>query len=231
MTQPIATSSNVTVSTRTAGRSFTSQQSRRAPVRFPMFLVPLVVALTVTGQLRAQSQEGLSGQQIEAINALVTSAMSKDVVAGVSVAVGKGGKLVWSDGYGMADVENNVPATAQTMYRTASISKWLTATAALRLVEDGKLDLDAPVQRYCPQYPEKQWPLTPRHLLSHIGGVRHYYGANRENPSTDEERRKLDEARQREAAGQVIRYTDVIKPLDTFKDDPLLFQPGARFNY
>jgi serine beta-lactamase-like protein LACTB, mitochondrial len=215
----------------TAEHSFTIPQSQRFPVRLAVRLAPLLLTIILAGQPRAQTQEGLSEQQIEAINGLVTSAMSKDVVGGVSVAVAKAGKLVWSDGYGLADVENNVPATAQTMYRTASISKWLTASAALRLVEDGKLDLDAPVQRYCPQYPEKQWPLTSRHLLSHIGGVRHYHGANRENPSTDAERRKLEEARRREGAGQVIRYTDVIKPLDAFKDDPLLFQPGTRFNY
>ena len=227
MTRRIAISSSATASTRTpvlVEHGFTVPKSRRP-------LAAILLTIILAAQLRAQTQEGLSQQQIEAIKGLVTSAMSKDVVGGVSVAVAKGGKLVWSEGYGLADVENNVPATAETMYRTASISKWLTASAALRLVEDGKLDLDAPVQRYCPQYPEKQWPLTARHLLSHLGGVRHYHGANRENPSTDAERRKLDEARQREAAGQVIRYTDVIKPLDTFKDDPLLFQPGARFNY
>jgi serine beta-lactamase-like protein LACTB len=98
-------------------------------------------------------------------------------------------------------------------------------------VEAGKLDLDAPIQQYCPQYPKKQWTITTRQLLSHLSGVRHYHGANGEPRKTDAERRALDELSAREDMTQLVRYTDVIKPLDVFKDDPLVFQPGTRFTY
>jgi serine beta-lactamase-like protein LACTB, mitochondrial len=139
--------------------------------------------------------------------------------------------VIWSAGFGKADLEQDVPATAHSLFRTASVAKWFTATAAMRLVEQGKLDLDAPIQRYCPQFPEKPWPITSRELLSHMAGVRHNYGNNGEKQDTDAERKALDELIQRERSTQYTRYTDVIKPLDAFKDDPLLFQPGTSTHY
>src|SRR5262249_47204467 len=106
-----------------------------------------------------------------------------------------------------------------------------TATAALRLVEEGKLELDAPVQKYCPSYPQKQYAVTSRHLLSHMSGVRHYYGANGESQKTEEERNALQELVRREQSTQYIRFVDVVTPLNAFKDDALLFQPGTKVLY
>lgn len=146
------------------------------------------------------------------------------------MAVSRDGQI-WSAGFGKADLEQDVPVTAQSMFRTASVAKWFTAVAAMRLVEDGKLDLDAPVQQYCPQFPQKQWPITSRQLLTHRAGVRHSYGDNGEKPETDAERQALEERIQRERNAQLVRHTDVIKPLDTFRNDPLLFQPGTRTHY
>ncbi len=79
----------------------------------------------------------------------------------------------------MADLENSVPVKATTVYRTASIAKPMTATAVMLLAEQGKLDLDAPIQKYCAAFPEKPWPVTARQLLGHLGGVRHYAKAGR----------------------------------------------------
>jgi serine beta-lactamase-like protein LACTB len=73
----------------------------------------------------------------------------------------------------MADLENFVPATSLTLFRLGSISKPITATAVLQLSERGKLDLDVEVQKYCPAFP-KEWPITARELLGHLGGMRHY---------------------------------------------------------
>ena len=140
------------------------------------------------------------------------------------------GKL-WSAAFGEADLEQHVPASAQSMFRTGSVGKWFTATAAMRLAEDGKLDLDAPVQKYCPQYSTKPWPVTSRQLLAHLAGVRHYYGDNGEKPTTDAERTELAARVARERAGQFVRYTDMVGPLEIFKDDPLLFEPGTKARY
>ncbi|XP_030620912.1 serine beta-lactamase-like protein LACTB, mitochondrial isoform X2 [Chanos chanos] len=100
---------------------------------------------------------------------------SPGVVVGVSV----DGTQVWCEGLGYADLENRVPCGPETVMRIASISKPLTATAVAQLWEDGKLDLDAPVQKYVPEFPEKQFEgenvtITPRMLLSHLSGIRHY---------------------------------------------------------
>ncbi len=105
----------------------------------------------------------------------------------------------------------SVPAKASTVYRLASISKPITATAVMQLVERGKLDLDAPIQKYCPAFPEKRWGITLRQLLGHLGGVRHYG-----NPGEMRSTR---------------HYTDVVTPLAMFKDDPLLHEPGTAYSY
>ena len=96
------------------------------------------------------------------------------------------------------------------MYRLGSIAKTVTATAVLQLAEKGKLDLDAPVQRYVPSFPVKPWPLTCRQLLAHLGGVRWYEGGEMESTQ---------------------HYRSVTDALAMFKDDPLAFEPGTAFLY
>jgi len=78
----------------------------------------------------------------------------------------------------MADVENSVSTKVSTVYRLGSLTKPITAVAVLQLAERGQLDLDAPVQNYCPAFPQKQWRLTARQLLGHLGGVRDYNNKN-----------------------------------------------------
>jgi serine beta-lactamase-like protein LACTB, mitochondrial len=113
-------------------------------------------------------------------------------------------------------LENNVPASEHTLYRLASISKPLTATAALQLWERGKLDLDAPVQKYCPAFPQKPWPITTRQVLGHLGGIRHYKSGGQDDAE----------------GGNTKRFDDPIQAgLNFFKDDALVAQPGTSFHY
>ncbi|XP_069019614.1 serine beta-lactamase-like protein LACTB, mitochondrial isoform X1 [Embiotoca jacksoni] len=98
---------------------------------------------------------------------------------GLVVGVSVDGAQVWCEGFGYADLENRVPCTPETVMRIASISKPLTSAAAARLCEEGKLDLDVPVQIYVPEFPQKQYDgqdvtITPRMILSHLSGLRHY---------------------------------------------------------
>ena len=173
---------------------------------------------------------GLSAQQIQAISEIASATLDANHLAGLSIAIAKDNRI-WSAGFGQADLEQHVFVTAQSLFRTGSVAKWFTATAAMRLVENGKLDLDAPIQKYCPQFPQKPWPITSRQLLSHMAGIRHNYGDNDEKTDTEADRKALEELIQRERLTQYTRYTDVIKPLDTFKNDPLLFQPGTKTHY
>jgi len=97
-------------------------------------------------------------------------------ISGLQVAVGVDGKLVWSEGFGYADVARKIPVTAETQFRIGSVSKPITAAAVALLYEQGKLDLDAPVQRYVPSFPDKGVPITTRQLAGHLAGIRHYRG-------------------------------------------------------
>ena len=190
----------------------------------------LLVAIATALRVQAHAADELSSQQIQKIRELSAATLAKEGLPGLSVAVAKENE-VWSDGFAKADLEQNVAVDSHSLFRTASISKWLTATATMRLVEQGKLNLDAPIQQYCPQYPKKQWTITSRELLSHLSGIRHYHGANGEPRSTEAERRALDELIRQEERTQYTRYTDIVSTLDSFKDDPLVFQPGTRFLY
>ena len=135
-------------------------------VRLFAFLLASGCAVAQNGKLSAESQSE--------IEIAVSNFMEASKAPGLSVAVVQNGEFVWSGGFGMADLESSVPATSQTLYRIGSISKSITATAAMVLLERGKLDLDSPVQKYCPQFPQKQWPITTRELLGHLGGIRYY---------------------------------------------------------
>src|SRR6266704_3272008 len=95
-------------------------------------------------------------------------------IPGVQLAVAIDGTLVWSEGFGYADAARKRPVTRATRFRIGSVSKPLTAAAVALLYEEGKLDLDAPVQRYVPTFPDKGYPITTRQLAGHLAGIRHY---------------------------------------------------------
>jgi serine beta-lactamase-like protein LACTB len=178
----------------------------------------LVVALFAAVPARSFAQDSkLAPAKRAQIDAAVSRFMASSHIPGVSVAIVENGEYEWAGGYGFADLENNVPASEHTLFRLASISKSLTATAALQLWERGKLDLDAPVQKYCPSFPEKPWPVSTRQVLGHIGGIRHYKtGENQQDPE----------------GGNTKHFDGPIQAgMNFFKDDPLVAQPGTSFHY
>ena len=131
--------------------------------------------------------------------------------AGLSVAVAQEDGVVWSEAYGYSDLEQRRPATPATRFRLYSLSKPMTAAAAARLLEKGRLDPDAAVQQYVPGFPEKDAPITPMQMAMHTSGIRHY----------------ADEA---EARSQRHCAT-VAEALDLFADDPLVHPPGSGETY
>lgn len=141
--------------------------------------------------------------------------MAANSAPGISVAVVQEGELVWSSGFGMADLENFVPATSETLYRLGSISKPISATAIMELSERRKLDLDAEVQKYCPAFPRKEWPITTRELLGHLGGIRHYNPDGKGDIPDDSAR----------------HFSTMEESLQIFAGDPLIAKPGTKFHY
>lgn len=136
-------------------------------------------------------------------------------VPGLSVAVGVQGRVVWSEGFGYADIEQRVPVTPRTRFRLGSVSKVLTAAAVARLHQAGKLDLDAPIQKYVPTFPDKGAPITTRQLAGHLAGIRHY------QPKDFSNGRNID----------FEHYDKVLDSLKIFQDDPLVAPPGTRYHY
>jgi len=131
-------------------------------------------------------------------------------VPGLSVAAAIDGKVVWSEGFGFADVEAKKAVTPQTMFRIGSISKSVTAAALMKLVEQGKLDLDADIHVYVPDYPDKGAKITTRQLAGHLAGIRHYQG---------------DEFAMNKP------FATVRDGLRIFENDPLLAPPGEKYSY
>ncbi len=174
-------------------------------------------ALLVAGSLALPAQDAkLAPEKRTQIEQVISKFMAANQVPGLSAAVVENGQYVWSAGFGMADLEGFVPATSQTLYRLASISKSLTAVAAMQLSERGKLDLDAPVQKYCPAFPQKEAPITTRLLLAHLSGIRHYKSDSNDDPEV----------------GNIRHFDDPIRGgLQFFANDPLLAKPGTKFSY
>jgi CubicO group peptidase (beta-lactamase class C family) len=178
----------------------------------------LVVAATL-GVLRAAAAAAQAAspapasadeRAIARAQEILDLAMARTLAPGAQIAVSRGGRTVWSRSLGCADLELDVPVGPDTRFRIGSVSKPLTAAAIGALVEDGKLDLDAPVQKYVPDFPRKAWPITTRLLAGHLAGIRHY------------ERGEFD-----------IRdhYATVRAGLAIFEKDALLFEPGTKYSY
>jgi D-alanyl-D-alanine carboxypeptidase len=109
--------------------------------------------------------------QVNSIHELVCAAMSEHRIPGLSLALLHQGKPIILQGYGFADLEHNVPATADTLYQIASVSKQFVATAIVSLAEEGRLALDESITRYFPDGPQAWQPITIRQLLTHTGGI------------------------------------------------------------
>jgi len=147
---------------------------------------------------------------LPALSSQIRGAMREQHLPGLSLAVVVHDQLVWSVGFGVADLESGMRATGSTIYRIGSVSKPIVGTALMQLVERGSVDLNVAIQEYVPEFPKKRWPITVRHLLTHTSGIRHYRGT--------------------EFLSRV-HYDDLVEPLKIFADDDLLFEPGSRFSY
>lgn len=130
-----------------------------------------------------------------------------------AVLVAKGDKILLKKGYGLANVELDVPNQPETRFHIASLTKQFTAVAIMQLEERGLLSLNDPVSKYLPDFPKAVADkVTIHHLLSHTGGLNSFFD-DEPNPSRFRQRMSLE---------QVIAL---------FKDKPLEFEPGAKFKY
>jgi D-alanyl-D-alanine carboxypeptidase len=146
------------------------------------------------------------------VDAFIRGRMASDHVPGVSVAVVRNGKVVLARGYGLANVELAVPATPDTVYQLASVTKQFTATAVMMLVEAGKIGLDDKITKYLDGLPTAWGDVRIRQLLSHTSGIKSYTSV----PDF------FKTARKDYAKEEILKLV---------ADAPLDFPPGERWSY
>jgi serine beta-lactamase-like protein LACTB, mitochondrial len=170
-------------------------------------LLSLLLFLCFTSLSLGQDQ---IAQATQRANKLGEALLESAGLPGLSIAVLKDGKVIYAEGFGYADIENGIKVTSKTQFRTASVAKAITATAIGRLMQERKLDLDAPIHRYLPAYPLKGHSFTFRQLAGHISGMPHY------SPGDRLENRF---------------YESVSDGLNVFAHQPLKFEPGTAYSY
>ncbi len=164
--------------------------------------------VTHSAPRNAEAIDSEHGEAIGAARRLLHNQM--DLFPGLSVAVGIDGRIVWAEGFGWADLEQRVPVRPWSRFRVGSVAKPMTAALLALVFEEGQIDLDAPVQRYVPNFPVKKYPITTRQLGGHLAGIRHYRGAEFLSAK---------------------HYATVVEGLEIFKQDALLFEPGTDYSY
>ncbi len=144
------------------------------------------------------------------VAAYLTDRMAQERIPGMSVAIARGGRIIAAQGLGIAQLENQVVATPDTVYRIGSISKTLTALAVMQLVDAGQFELAGDIREWVPDYPQKSHTITIEHLLTHTSGVRTF---------------NAEEFFSRK------RVSALVSGMELFKEDDLLFAPGSRMHY
>jgi CubicO group peptidase (beta-lactamase class C family) len=149
-----------------------------------------------------------SAQTADKIDDYINAELQKQKIPGLTIAVVRNGEIVKAKGYGLANVELNVPATPETIYQSGSVGKQFTATAVTMLVEEGKIGLDDKISRYFADAPDRWSGITVRHLLTHTAGTTDY-------PKDFDFRRDYTEDELLKKAAEI----------------PLAFAPGEKWSY
>ena len=142
------------------------------------------------------------------VDEYIRAEMQTQQIPGLALAVIKDGKMLIARGYGLANVEHQVPVKPETIFQSGSTGKQFTATAVMMLVEEGKLSLDDKITRHFPDGPQAWQNITVRHLLTHTSGMTDY-------PQDFDLRRDYTE-------------DDLYQRIKTI---PLAFQPGEKWSY
>ena len=138
--------------------------------RMPMRRCAAIVALVLLTASAAAAQANLAAT----IDAIVEAPIKAGKVAGASVAVVRGNDTIVERGYGLADLQLDVPTPPRAIYEIGSVTKQFTAAAILLLAEDRKLSLDDELTKFLTDYPTQGHRITIRHLLNHTSGIKGY---------------------------------------------------------
>ena len=134
---------------------------------------------------RAQnsSAPALAPEQIAAIDQYVNAEMAKERIPGAEVGIYHRGQILLAKGYGLADVELNVPVKPETLFQSGSVGKQFVSAAVMMLVEEGKVSLDDSITEYFPDAPKSWKPILIKNMLSHTSGLGEYETPERTGPN------------------------------------------------
>jgi CubicO group peptidase (beta-lactamase class C family) len=174
--------------------------------------------------------EGMSAEKLAKVGEVMNGFIKDKKIAGGIVLIARNGKVVFQEAYGLRDLERKLPVERDTIFRIFSMSKAITSAAALTLVDEGKLDLDAPVSKYLPEFAEMKVldgekdrpaksPITVKDLFRHTSGITYGNG----NGSRTE---KLFEA-----TDVLEMQTDLRLMSTKLSQIPLAFDPGTKWEY
>ena len=131
---------------------------------------------------------------------------------GATAIVARYGKIIYKKGFGMANLELNVPMKPDHVFRIGSITKQFTAIAIMQLMEQGKLSLQDELTKFVPDYPTQGATITIEHLLTHTSGIQDY-------------------SRMRDTAKRIAGDVTPNEMIDYFKNQPMRFAPGTKWEY
>jgi len=147
-----------------------------------------LAAGTAFAQAQANGDAALSAR----VDLAVEAQQKAQKIPGVSLAVCRDGKIMKAAGYGLANVERNVPMTPETVLQTGSVGKQFTSMAAVMLFEEGKMGLDDKIAKYLPESPSARNDVTVRELLTHTSGIPDYGSAEAMNKGVIDLRKDWD---------------------------------------
>lgn len=160
------------------------------------------------------------------IEAYIAAEKANTRMVGLSIGIIKEGEIAYLNGFGYQDLANKTPATENTVYRLASVSKSVTGLMAMRLLEEGQLDLNKDIRDYVPEYPAKnEGTITSEHLLSNESGIIHYSGSGSYCSANYDKTARNQ---------YILKYTSEYNPvasIDIFKNQPICFEPGLHYQY
>ncbi len=131
-------------------------------------------------------------------------------IPGMQITIMQDNAVLWNKSFGYSNLLYMKKVQPYTKFRIASVSKMFTSSAIMKLMEQGKIELDSAVRYYMPDYPARRFPIPIRTLLNHTSGIRHYEGNEFANPK---------------------KYKNLNEALNMFKNDTLLFEPGTKALY
>ncbi len=204
-----------------------SQLKTSSPIKLFLNVICVVIGVWTISSLADEQKEvdGHNNQSTSEINGLesnkyngkysqlLTEIREHYELPSISIAINIGGKVVWAEAQGMADISNNIQATINTQYAVGSIAKPMTTLAMARLHDKGKLALTAPIETYG-VYKSNLTKLTPYQLASHTAGIVHH-----------------NKLRQIREFNEVSDHFDTAQSLDVFETEKLLFTAGTDFHY